>query len=49
MVLKYLLRLSKEFEVNSLKKISLFVERSLNEERKFNKDLDLLIKDFKKI
>ena len=34
--------------MSNLKKISLFVEASLNGERQHNKDLDLLIKDFKK-
>ena len=33
--------------MNNLKKISLYIQASLNEERKHNKDLDALIKDFK--
>lgn len=34
--------------MENLKEITLFVQAALNEERKFNKDLDLLIKDFKR-
>ncbi|WP_226916264.1 hypothetical protein [Pseudoalteromonas undina] len=34
--------------MKEIKDVTLFVQAALNDERKHNKDLDLLIKDFKR-